>query len=107
VNCSRGKDELVEANMFRLADVPVGSALVVGDAAVFNVQGAFYATQAQCTDGQGSLAHGNIDGTTVTCPDHGTRFNVFNGIVLRGPGGEPLKTYRVVVDGEIGRIESQ
>lgn len=96
----------MDTNEFRIADIPAGSALVVGEAAVFNVNGAFYATQAECTDGQGPLDQGRIDGMTVTCADHGTQFNIFNGIVLRGPGKKPLKTYRVTFDGEIGRIES-
>ncbi|HEX5367987.1 MAG TPA: Rieske 2Fe-2S domain-containing protein [Dehalococcoidia bacterium] len=95
----------MKGNEFRIADVPAGSALVVGESAVFNVNGAFYATQAERTDGQGSLAEGHIDGTTVTCRNHGTQFNVFNGVVLRGPGKEPLKIYRVVVDGDVGRVE--
>jgi nitrite reductase/ring-hydroxylating ferredoxin subunit len=30
---------------------------------------------------------------------------VWTGAVLRGPARDSLKTYRVTVDGEIGRIE--
>jgi nitrite reductase/ring-hydroxylating ferredoxin subunit len=41
----------------------------------------------------------------VTCPYHGAQFNVCTGAVLRGPAKEPLKTYRVIVGGDIGRIE--
>ena len=42
----------------------------------------------------------------MTCPWHGAQFNVCTGAVLRGPAQDPLKTYRVVVDGEIGRVET-
>jgi nitrite reductase/ring-hydroxylating ferredoxin subunit len=41
----------------------------------------------------------------VTCPWHGSQFNVCTGAVLSGPAKDPLKTYRVVVEGEIGRVE--
>ena len=36
---------------------------------------------------------------------HGSQFNVCIGAVLRGPAADALKTYRVVVDGEIGQVE--
>jgi nitrite reductase/ring-hydroxylating ferredoxin subunit len=93
-------------NEFRISDVSPGSALRVGDVAVFNVDGTFCATQARCTHRQGPLSEGKLDGSTVTCPWHGAQFNVCTGAVLRGPAQDPLKTYRVVVDGEIGRVET-
>lgn len=92
-------------NEFRISDVPPGSARLVGDAAVFNVDGAFCATQAKCPHRQGPLNEGKLEGSTVTCPWHGSQFNVCTGAVLRGPAKDPLKTYRVTVDGEIGRVE--
>jgi nitrite reductase/ring-hydroxylating ferredoxin subunit len=92
-------------NEFRISDVPPGSALLVGDAAVFNVAGNFCATQSKCTHRQGPLSKGKLDGSTVTCPLHGAQFNVCTGAVLRGPAQDPLKTYRVAVEGEIGRVE--
>src|SRR5262245_4175218 len=92
-------------NEFRLSEVPPGSVLLVGDCAVFNIEGGFCATQAMCTHRQGPLSEGSLDGTTVTCPLHGAQFNVWTGAVLRGPAEEPLKTYRVAVDGDVGRVE--
>ena len=92
-------------NQFRIDAVPPGSALLVGDVAVFNVTGSFCATQAKCTHKQGPLNEGKLDGSTVTCPWHGSQFNVCSGAVLRGPAVDPLKVYRVVVEGEIGRVE--
>ena len=93
-------------NEFRIDAVPSGSALLVGDVAVFNVTGSFCATQAKCTHKQGPLNEGKLDGSTVTCPWHGSQFNVCSGDVLRGPAVDPLKRCRVVVEGEIGRVES-
>ena len=93
-------------NEFRISEVPPGSALLVGDVAVFNVAGSFCATQDKCPHRQGPLSKGKLDGSTVTCPWHGSQFNVCTGAVLRGPAIDPLKTYRVVVEGEIGRVEA-
>lgn len=94
-------------NEFRVSEVPPGTALLVGNVAVFNVNGSFCATQDECTHQQGPLSEGELEGTTVTCPYHFSQFNVCTGEVLRGPAKEPLKTYRVVVEGDIGRVEEK
>lgn len=96
---------ILKDNQFRVAAVPPGSALLVGDAAVFNVAGGFCATQAKCTHRGGPLNEGKLDGSTVTCPWHGSQFNVCSGAVLRGPATEPVKAYRVIVEGEVGHFE--
>jgi len=93
-------------NEFRVSDVPPGTATLVGDVAVFNVGGSFCATQNKCTHRQGPLSKGKLDGSTVTCPNHGAQFNVCTGAVLRGPAKDPLQTYRVGVEGELARVES-
>jgi nitrite reductase/ring-hydroxylating ferredoxin subunit len=93
-------------NEFRVSEAPPGSALLVGDAAVFDVAGSFCATQAKCTHRGGPLDKGKLEGSMVTCPWHGAQFNVCTGAVLRGPATEPVKTYPVSVEGEIGRIQT-
>lgn len=98
--------EGLKNNQFRVDAVPPGSALLVGNVAVFNVAGSFCATQAKCTHRQGPLYEGTLDGSTVTCPWHGSQFDVCTGAVLRGPAGASLKTYRVIVEGDIGRVEA-
>lgn len=101
-----GQSEILKDNEFRTDAVPPGSVLLVGEAAVFNVAGRFCATQAECTHQGGPLSEGKLEGSTVTCPWHGAQFNVCTGAVLRGPAREPVKTYRVIVEGEIGRVEA-
>jgi uncharacterized protein YbjT (DUF2867 family)/nitrite reductase/ring-hydroxylating ferredoxin subunit len=95
----------LKENEFRVSEVPSGSVLLVGDVAVFSVEGGFCATQARCTHRQGPLSQGTLDGTTVTCPLHGAQFNVWTGAVLRGPAKQPLKTYSVTIEGEVGRVD--
>jgi nitrite reductase/ring-hydroxylating ferredoxin subunit len=95
----------LEPNEFRVSELPPGSVQLVGDWAVFNVEGGFCATQARCTHRQGALSEGTVDGSTVTCPLHGAQFNIWTGAVLHGPASVPLETHRVTVDGEIGRVE--
>jgi len=104
---SSSQSENLKDNQFRTDAVPPGSALLVGNVAVFNVAGSFCATQAKCTHRQGPLNEGKLHGSTLTCPWHGAQFNVGTGAVLRGPAVQALKTYRVVVEGEIGRVEDQ
>jgi uncharacterized protein YbjT (DUF2867 family) len=47
-----GRSQLKE-NEFRVGEVPPGSVLLVGDCAVFNIEGGFCATQAMCTHKRG------------------------------------------------------
>jgi uncharacterized protein YbjT (DUF2867 family)/nitrite reductase/ring-hydroxylating ferredoxin subunit len=94
----------LKQNEFRVSEVPPGSVLLLGDIAVFNVEGGFCATQARCPHRQGPLSEGVINGSTVTCPLHGAQFDVWTGAVLRGPATDPLNTYAVTVDGDIGCV---
>lgn len=107
VNAASIDPAALKENEFRVSEVPPGSALLVGDVAVFNIAGSFCATQGKCTHRQGPISKGKLDGSTVTCPIHGAQFNVCTGEVLRGPAQDPLKTYRVIVDGDIGRVEAE
>lgn len=97
------------ANEFRVADLRPGHAvqLYVDDAAVavYNVDGTFYATQDECTHADGPLSEGDLEGATIVCPWHASCFDVTTGAVLKGPARQPLQTYRVVIDGDVGRVE--
>ena len=91
---------------FQMSQVPPGSALLVGTVAVFNVAGRVCATQAKCTHRGGPLSEGALDGSTVTCPWHGSQFDVCTGAVRRGPATDPLQTYPVTVQGDVGRVDA-
>ena len=83
----------------RAEDIPQGSCKpgrVGGEAvAVFNIDGKLYATQATCTHAGGPLCEGSLWGDIVTCPWHGSEFNVRTGEVVTGPADRPLKVYPV------------
>ena len=44
-----------------------------------NVDGAFFALDNKCPHMGGNLAGGVLEGTTVTCPRHGAKFDVRTG----------------------------
>lgn len=90
----------------KAADIPPGSCAKgwVGndEVAVFNVDGTFYATQNKCTHMGGPLCEGGVWGDIVTCPWHGSEFNIRTGEVVTPPAIAPLKTYKLSVqDGVI------
>ena len=68
--------------------------------AVANIAGTFYAFGDTCTHRGCSLAEGDLQETTVTCPCHGSEFDVRSGAVLRGPAREPVETYEARAEGE-------
>ncbi len=52
---------------------------------IVNVGGKFYAMNGICTHAGGDLSKGKLDGVVVTCPRHGSRFDVTTGKALSGP----------------------
>jgi nitrite reductase/ring-hydroxylating ferredoxin subunit len=73
--------------------------------AVANVGGTLHAFGDTCTHLQCSLAEGHLDGTVVTCPCHGSQFDVTTGGVLRGPAQEPVRSYASRVENDAVRVE--
>jgi 3-phenylpropionate/trans-cinnamate dioxygenase ferredoxin component len=91
------------------------------DIVIARVDGKYYAAQGRCPHMQGYLSRGKLNGTVVTCPVHGSRFDLKNGKVVRWVSGKgimsmfgrllsmmgiaarsekPLAVYEVKVDGE-------
>ena len=67
---------------------------------IANVDGQFYGFDDICTHIGCSLSDGSLTGTIVTCPCHGSQFDVRTGEVVSGPARSPIKTYPVQQTGE-------
>ncbi|MBI5650410.1 MAG: Rieske 2Fe-2S domain-containing protein [Chloroflexi bacterium] len=101
----------IGANEFRPRDVPPGKIKRVrvngANVAVYNVGGTFFATQDECTHAGGPLSESDLAENVVTCALHGSQFDVTTGAVARGPAQKSLMTYRVVVAGDVARVEQK
>ncbi|QLQ17224.1 MAG: non-heme iron oxygenase ferredoxin subunit [Micropruina sp.] len=88
-----------------VAEVPVGSAIAVdlgGDAeiAIVNTEEGFFAIRDVCSHAEVPLSEGEIDGCTLECYMHGSRFDLRTGVPLELPATQPVPVYAVRVDGE-------
>ncbi|WSS24268.1 Rieske (2Fe-2S) protein [Streptomyces sp. NBC_01190] len=82
------------------AEVPVGGAKLYRDDKVVVAQprpGTFTAFSAVCTH-QGCVVD-SLDGTTVSCPCHGSQFDAETGAVVQGPAIKPLPAVPVTAAG--------
>ena len=68
---------------------------------VTNIDGKYFAIGDKCTHRGCSLSKGRLEGEVVTCPCHGSRFNVKTGAVVRGPAEEPEPAYAITVEGDV------
>jgi nitrite reductase (NADH) small subunit len=71
--------------------VSVGGTLV----AVFRLGDKLAAVAARCTHVGGPLDRGPVSGNVVTCPLHGSQFDLTTGSVVRGPATQPVQAFRV------------
>jgi nitrite reductase (NADH) small subunit len=98
------------ANEFSVAEVGVGRMKLVhlgeDSVAVYHVGDNFYATESLCPHMNGELTEGFLEGDIIRCPIHSSRFRVEDGSNVSGPARRPLKSYRVILEGEIGRVEA-
>jgi nitrite reductase/ring-hydroxylating ferredoxin subunit len=86
------------------ADVPPGTvkAFAVGSntLAVYNIDGAYYITDDECTHAAASLADGMLEGDVIECCMHMGSFHVPTGNVVAPPCEVALRTYKVVLEGD-------
>ncbi|OPL17540.1 MAG: hypothetical protein AVO38_00735 [delta proteobacterium ML8_D] len=73
---------------------------------IVNYRGNYYAVGKKCTHRGGDLSRGRLDGKIVTCPLHGSKFDVTTGKSISGPKIGPIKfktedlpVYKVKVEG--------
>ena len=83
------------------SDVPVGGGKIYADQKIVVTQpteGEFKGFSATCTH-QGCLV-ATVEGGTINCTCHGSKFSVEDGSVANGPATSPLATVEVTVDGD-------
>ena len=89
----------------RVDELPPGQAYVIeGETpiAVFNAAGTLYALDDTCSHARYSLSEGDLEGETVECVMHSSRFCLRTGRALNPPATRPVRTYTVIVeDGDI------
>jgi nitrite reductase/ring-hydroxylating ferredoxin subunit len=72
---------------------------------LFNLEGSYWAIDDTCPHRGGPLSEGEVEGEVVTCPWHGSEFNIKAGDVLKAPSRVGVKSYKVQVEGSIIMIE--
>lgn len=108
-------DFVEAAGVAGLKDSAVRKATVNGKELLFAKAGnEYFCTDARCPHLGGDLTMGTLQGTILTCPLHGSQFDLRDGRVLRWTdwtglkasitkalkAPRPLKTYPVKVEGE-------
>lgn len=86
---------MVYVKVGKTSEVPPGSMRLFNaggrDILVVNVNGKIYAMAGKCTHMGADLSQGKLQGIIVTCPRHGSTFDVTTGKALSGPKIGPLR----------------
>jgi len=77
----------------------------VGPIAVYHIGSKFCAVGDVCPHAGATLSEGTLEGGVITCPLHGSQFDVCGGARMRGPSDDPIPSYAVVVDGGVVYLE--
>ena len=68
---------------------------------VVNLDGNYFAMDDTCTHSGASLSEGQLDGSTVTCPWHGSTWDCKTGKLEKFPAKiNDLKSYKVTVESD-------
>lgn len=84
-------------------DVPeddvIGIDIAGKSIALYQVDGAIYATDNVCTHGNARLCDGFLERHEIECPLHQGKFDIRNGKAMCAPLTDDLRTYPVKIDG--------
>ena len=89
----------------KTSDIPSGKMIMVStdgkDILVTNVDGNYYAMDDTCTHAGASLSEGSLDGSTLTCPWHGSTWDCKTGkLIAFGAQLKDLSSYKVTVESD-------
>jgi nitrite reductase/ring-hydroxylating ferredoxin subunit len=72
---------------------------------LINMNNKLFCLNARCTHAGAPLEEGLLEGEILTCPWHGSQFQITDGKVIRGPAEKQLKTYPVIAEDNFVFIE--
>ena len=77
-----------------------GIRVTVGDTkvAVFRVADEVFAIADRCSHAEASLAEGEVYGTDVECPRHGSEFDLRTGEPISLPATQPVPVYEITIE---------
>ena len=68
---------------------------------VAHTESGVFVADEMCTHEDARLCDGNLNGTLVKCPLHGSRFDLTTGEVLDDPADENLHIYPVTIEEDV------
>lgn len=89
------------AALAKTSDIPVGGGKIFKKEGVVVTQpteGEFKAFSNRCTHKQCPVT--SVEGGTINCPCHGSKFSIADGSVKASPAPEPLPSAEIKVDGD-------
>ena len=102
---------MAEIEVAAAAEFPPGSSKIVRQenlfVGVYNCGGELYAIEDRCSHDDGPLCEGDWDPEerVVTCPRHGSNFDLRTGEPLSLPAFEPVEIFPVRVEDGIVKVE--
>lgn len=79
--------------VLQVADSPVGAL------AVYHIRKRFYAIADRCPHAGARLSAGQLDGAILTCPEHGSQFDLETGERRRGPADDSPRQFPLLEEG--------
>ncbi|MEV5609968.1 Rieske (2Fe-2S) protein [Streptomyces sp. NPDC052225] len=99
-NASSGGDEQGQ-ELAKTSDIPEGGGKIFADAGVVVTQptkGQFKGFTNICTHKQCPVT--KVEGGTINCPCHGSKFSIEDGSVKHGPATQPLGEKKITTSGD-------
>ena len=74
------------------------------DLLITNIDGKYYAIGSKCSHHGGDLSKGKLNGKIITCPLHGSKFDVTTGKLTGGPAQRDESVFEVKIEGNIIKV---
>lgn len=96
------------AQVGELAEGQAKRVFIQGQAvALFYAEGEYYAIDDTCSHAEASLSEGEVQGTNIECPLHGSLFDLRTGRALTLPAVAPVDKYPVRIEGDAVQVGTE